>query len=77
MLSEYISIPLFLVSFAIGLFFVYMIGPDSKTIFIYPSPDVYNKILYKDKSGTCFQITPKEIQCPINPFTVSEFPVQT
>ena len=76
MISQYVSLPLFLISFAIGIFFVYIIGPETKTIFIYPSPDVYNKILYKDNSGTCFEITPKETKCPINPFSISEFPVQ-
>jgi len=76
MLSKYISLPVFLSSFAIGLFFIYIIGPESKTIYIYPSPDNYLKTQYKDISNQCFQFKPLETECPINPFTIKSIPVQ-
>lgn len=76
MLSKYISLPVFLSSFAIGLFFIYIIGPESKTIYIYPSPDNYLKTQYKDVSNQCFQFKPLETECPINPFTIKSIPVQ-
>ena len=77
MLSKYISWQIFLGSFILGLAFIFIVGPETKTVFIYPSPDIYTKILYKDDAGTCFKITPKETKCPLNPFSVTEFPVQT
>ena len=46
MLLNYISIPVFLASFAIGLFFVYVLGPEMKKIYIYPSPETVDKVLF-------------------------------
>ena len=76
MLSHYISLPIFLTSCAIGLFFVYVIGPESKTIYIYPSPENYMKTQYKDKADQCFQLKPVETQCPINPLSIKSIPIQ-
>jgi hypothetical protein len=76
MISNYISLPTFLISFAIGLFCVYIIGPESKTIYIYPSPQNYMKTQYKDSSNQCFQFKPVETNCPINPLSVKTVPIQ-
>lgn len=76
MLSNYISLPVFIISFAIGLFFVYILGPESKTIYVYPSPENYMKTLYKDSADQCFEFKPIETKCPINPFTIKTVPVQ-
>lgn len=76
MLSNYISLPVFLISFAIGLFFVYIIGPESKTIYVYPSPQNYEKTQYKDSANQCFQFKPVETNCPINPLAIKTVPIQ-
>ena len=76
MLSNYISLPVFIISFAIGLFFVYILGPESKTIYVYPSPENYMKTFYKDNAEQCFQFKPTETNCPINPFSVKTVPIQ-
>jgi hypothetical protein len=76
MISNYISLPIFLVSFAIGLFCIYAIGPESKTIYIYPTPENFMKTQYKDVTDQCFQFKPVETKCPINPLSIKEFPVQ-
>jgi hypothetical protein len=73
MLSKYISLPIFLVSFAIGLFGIYIVGPEFKTIYIYPNPDNYEKYLFKDNSNQCFQIKPVETECSL---FAKEYPVQ-
>ena len=76
MLSNYISLPIFLVSFAIGLFCIYVIGPESKQIYVYPSPENYLKTQYKDNANQCFQFKPTETNCPINPFSIKSVPIQ-
>jgi hypothetical protein len=77
MLTKYINVPIFLISFAIGLFFVYVIGPETKTIYMYPSPSNYFKTQYKDDADQCFQFKPVETNCPTNPFDIKTVPVQT
>jgi len=76
MITNYISLPIFLISFAIGLFFVYILGPESKNIYIYPNLENYMKTLYKDKADQCFQFKPVETKCPLNSFSVKTVPIQ-
>jgi hypothetical protein len=76
MISKYVSLPVFIVSFSIGLFFVYVLGPEIKTIHVYPSPQNYMKTQYKDDTNQCFQFKPVETDCPLNPFSVKTVPVQ-
>ena len=77
MITDYINLPIFLISFAIGLFFVYAIGPEKKTVFVYPTPENYTKIQYKDNVGQCFQYKTENVDCPINPFSIHTIPAQT
>ena len=54
MFFDKISFTTFLISLAVGLFFVYIYGSDMKTIYVYPSPENVHQILYKDKADNCF-----------------------
>lgn len=76
MILNYISIPIFLISFAIGLFFIYILGPEIKTIYIYPSPENVEKILFKDKAENCFYFQEEPIECPNNENLISKIPIQ-
>jgi hypothetical protein len=76
MIFEYLSFPIFLISFAVGLFFVYIYGPEMKTIYIYPSPENIDKILFKDKADNCFKFEANEIKCPTNESLISKIPLQ-
>jgi hypothetical protein len=73
---NYISLPVFLVSFAIGIFFVYILGPDMKTILIYPSPENVDKVLFKDKADNCFTFNPLEVDCPSDISLINAMPIQ-
>jgi hypothetical protein len=76
MLLHYISLPIFLISFAIGLFFIYVLGPEMKTIYIYPSPENVNKVLFKDKADNCFYFEEEVIECPKDESLITNIPIQ-
>jgi len=63
MLNDYISLPVFLISLAIGLFYVYIMGPEMKKIYVYPTPENVGKIQYIDKANNCFQFESKKVEC--------------
>lgn len=73
---NYISLPIFFVSLVIGLFFVYILGPSKKTIYIYPSPENIDKILFKDKADNCFSFEQVEVDCPSDFSKISSIPIQ-
>ncbi len=77
MLLHYISLPIFLISFAIGIFFIYILGPKMKTIYIYPSPENVNKVLFKDKADNCFYFEEEIVECPTDESLISHIPIQT
>lgn len=77
MLLNYISIPIFLVSFAVGLFFIYILGPEMKTIYIYPSPENVNKVLFKDKAENCFIFKDEPADCPSDISQIFSIPIQS
>ena len=76
MILNYISLPVFLISFAVGIFFIYILGPEMKTIMIYPSPENVDKILFKDKADNCFSFEETEVECPSDESLISQIPIQ-
>ena len=76
MLLNYISIPVFLISFAIGLFFIYVLGPKMKKILIYPSPENVDKVLFKDNADNCFFYKQVEVTCPSDESKIMSIPIQ-
>jgi hypothetical protein len=76
MIFNYISLPIFLISFAIGLLFIYLMGPEMKTIYIYPSPENVDKVLFKDKADNCFYFKEENVECPKDDNLISKIPMQ-
>lgn len=76
MIFEHISLPIFLASLAIGIFFVYIWGPETKIVYIYPSPENVEKVLFKDKADNCFYFNQEEVKCPKDESKISTIPIQ-
>lgn len=59
----FINIPVFIITLAIGMLFIYLYNPPTRPIYVYPTPDNIHKVDYEDKTGTCFRYEPVEVQC--------------
>lgn len=76
MINKFINFPIFLISLAIGLFFVYLKEPEKKTVYVYPTPENIEKIEYKDKADNCFNYIMDKIQCPADRTNIKTIPLQ-
>lgn len=74
---KFVNIPAFLLSFAFGMFAVYIYEPDYKKIMVYPSPDNVDYIQYKDQANNCFQFKQTSVQCPADTSQISKIPIQS
>ena len=75
-LTKYISIPIFILSLAIGIFIVYMTTDENRVIYIYPTPENVDLMLYRDKANQCFAFEQTEVTCPRNPMNIAKIPIQ-
>jgi hypothetical protein len=73
---KYINFPVFVISLIVGLYAVYITLPDTRKIFVYPTPENISLLQYRDKTNTCFSVTQKEVTCPKNESEISKIPAQ-
>lgn len=60
---RFIKLHIFLLAFVFGLFTIYVIMPEEKKIYVYPTPENVNDIQYKDNADNCFDITQEVVNC--------------
>lgn len=65
----------FILGIVLGFFGIYYVQPSLTTIFKYPSPDMADKLIYKDKNGVCYKYTTKEVNCDSNESRMKSFPL--
>jgi hypothetical protein len=73
---KHISLPIFLVSLSIGLFYVYISVPNPKIIYVYPTPDNIRNFQFKDNADNCFSFNAKEVSCAGAKGQIKKIPVQ-
>jgi len=62
---KYISIPTFIISFLIGMIYIYLSNPQTRDIVVYPTIDNKMKFQFIDKASNCFTFNQQEIKCPM------------
>jgi len=73
---QYISIPVFLISFIVGIVSIFLFGPETKTVRVYPSLDNYKDLIYQDNASQCFSMSPVGGDCPSNAAEIQDVPIQ-
>ena len=76
-LFKYVKLNVFIISLAFGLFAVYITMPDTRKIYVYPTPENIDVLQFKDKTDTCFQFKQNEVDCPKNDNEITKIPVQS
>lgn len=64
MLHKYINFKAFLISFAVGVLYIYLTDDYKKVIIVYPTPANVDKNVFQDKSNNCFKYRLSEAKCP-------------
>jgi hypothetical protein len=75
-ISTYISIPIFILSFIVGIICIFIFGPETKTVRVYPTPDNYKDLIYKDNANQCFSLFPVDVKCPADINEIQDIPIQ-
>ena len=76
-LFKYINLYVFIVSLAFGIFAVYITIPETRKIYVYPTPENIELLQYRDKTNTCFSVKQQPIKCPKNESEISKIPAQS
>jgi hypothetical protein len=71
-----INVPTLIIALSVGLFFSYVIRPQTDVIYVYPTPENIDRIQYEDNGGTCFGFKSSETSCPNDKSKIRHYPVQ-
>ena len=73
---NFFSLKAFILGLMIGLFFIYIIEPKYKKIYVYPTPENINDIQYVDKANNCFSFTANKKECSQDENNIKNIPIQ-
>lgn len=76
MLNKFINFKIFITSLAIGLLMVYLTHPKSTVIYVYPTPDNFDKLKFKDNANNCYKFIANRVECPKDKNMIKSIPVQ-
>lgn len=72
---ERINVFYFLLSFSIGLLYVYLVQPTPKVVLKFPTPYNAGKVTYKDLTNTCYTYKAERAACPVDKSKVKQQPI--
>lgn len=73
---KYINPYAFFISFCIGMLWVYTMTSNPDVIYIMPTPDNENSVIYKDRTDTCFKYKSETVECPSESSKINNYDVQ-
>tara|TARA_B110000261_G_scaffold161343_2_gene202600 strand:+ start:936 stop:1175 length:240 start_codon:yes stop_codon:yes gene_type:complete len=56
----------FIVSFCLGIFYVYISSPTPNIVMKFPSPYNTGKVIYKNKAEECYKYNHEKVDCDSN-----------
>ena len=65
MLNNNLDFRYFIISFSIGMLFVYMYQPEKKIVYKFPNPNNVDKVVYKDKNDACYKFKYDKKDCSL------------
>lgn len=74
---KYINMKVIIISFIIGLIYIYISDDYKKIIYMYPTPDNVDTLQYKDKTDNCFTYNLKELKCPSDDNLIHNIKIQS
>lgn len=66
----------FFLSFAIGLFVVYIFNPPPQVVVKFPSPHNAGNVVYRDEDNACYVYRADKTACPRDASMIKAQPVQ-
>jgi len=76
MLDNFINPMVFIISFIISIFIVYIVHPEPTIIYKHPNPENAGKYTYKnDNNDSCYKYEANEVKCPSDPNLIIEHPL--
>ena len=67
----------FIISFCVGLVYIYFTNNEQKVIIKYPTPMNVGKTVYKDDNGVCYKYHIKKVECPEDTTKIKNVDIQT
>jgi hypothetical protein len=64
----------FIISFCIGIFFVYLMEPQKKIIVQHPKPND-DVTIYRDDENNCYKYKTIEVKCPTDKSLILDHPL--
>lgn len=66
---------MFIIAFAVGIFFCYITYPPPEYIIKHPTPENADHTIYRDDSDNCFKYKAEEVQCPNDKSKIKDTPI--
>ena len=65
----------FIIAFAVGLFFCYIMHPKPDIIVKFPSPYNAGQVVYVDNDNSCYKYKADKVECPLDKSKIKAQPI--